>query len=117
VPITELMAADRIEKLVERTRKGGAEIVGLLKQGSAFYAPSAAATAMTAGILRNEHRVLPVSAMLEGEYDISGVYAGVPAKLGTGGIEEIIELSLTDEESAALKKSADAVREVVAKLE
>jgi malate dehydrogenase len=116
VPITELMSAERIDALVDRTRKGGAEIVGLLKIGSAFYAPSASAVAMVSSILRDEKRILPSCCLLEGEYGLSDVFVGVPAKLGVNGIEQIYELTLTDDEKAALHTSAEAVRETVAKL-
>jgi len=109
VPITELMSQERIEALVERTRKGGAEIVGLLKVGSAFYAPSASVVSMVAAILRDEKRILPVCAKLEGEYGLNDVFAGVPAKLGAGGIEEIIELRLDPAEMKALRASAEKV--------
>ncbi len=114
IPITELIPADRIEAIVDRTRKGGAEIVGLLKTGSAFYAPSAAVTQMVASILRDEKRILPTCVQLTGEYGLDDVFVGVPAKLGSSGVEEVIELDLNDEEMAALHSSADAVRETVA---
>jgi len=117
VPVTELIAAKRLEEIVQRTRDGGAEIVGLLKTGSAFYAPSAAAAAMVAAVLRDEKRVTPVCALLEGEYGISGVFVGVPARLGRGGIEAVVELKLTEAESAALRRSAESVRSNCALLE
>jgi malate dehydrogenase len=117
VPINEFLPKEKIDKLVERARKGGIEIVNYLKTGSAFYAPSSAAVEMAEAIVRNNKRVLPCSAWLEGEYGISGVYCGVPVKLGKKGIERIIELDLTDEESAALKKSAEDVRGNIKKLE
>ncbi len=110
VPVTELIPAKQLDQIVQRTRDGGAEIVGLLKTGSAFYAPSAAAAAMVAAVLRDEKRVLPVCALLEGEYGLSGVFVGVPARLGLAGIEEIVELKLTEPESAALRRSAESVR-------
>jgi malate dehydrogenase len=110
VPVTELMPAERLEEIIRRTRDGGAEIVNLLKTGSAFYAPSAAAAAMVAAVLRDEKRVLPVCALLEGEYGLSGVFVGVPARLGLGGVEEIVELKLTEAESAALRRSAESVQ-------
>ena len=116
VPVTELMSAARIAALVERTRQGGAEIVGLLKAGSAFYAPSAASAAMVAAILRDEKRVLPVCTRLEGEYGLSDVFIGVPARLGGGGVEGVIELKLTPDELAALRGSAEKVRAACAKL-
>jgi malate dehydrogenase len=113
VPITEVMPKEKIDSLVERTVKGGGEIVSLLKTGSAFYAPAAAIAQMVDAINLNKKEILPCAAYLEGEYGISGVVVGVPVKLGKNGIEQIIELELTPEEDAALKKSADAVRELV----
>ncbi len=110
IPITELLPADRIEALVKRTRDGGAEIVNLLKSGSAFYAPSAAVAEMVDAILYDKHKILPCIAYLEGEYGIRGVYAGVPVKLGAMGIEEVVQYKLNEGEMAALQKSADAVR-------
>src|SRR3954471_23500720 len=112
VPLTKLVAADRIESMVERTRKGGGEIVNLLGT-SAWYAPGAAAAQMVTGIVLDEKRVLPCTAYLEGEYGIDGLYMGVPVVLGAGGIERILEVDLDDAEQEALAKSADAVREVV----
>jgi len=114
IPITELMDAATIEKLVQRTRQGGAEIVGLLKTGSAFYAPSAAAVQMAEAILKDKKQILPCAAYLEGEYGIHGVFVGVPCKLGARGIEDVIQVKLTADEQAALNKSADAVRQLVA---
>jgi len=114
IPLPQLMDAETIEALVERTRKGGGEIVGLLKTGSAFYAPAAAATQMVKSIVRNKKRILPCAAYLEGEYGIEGTFVGVPCKLGTNGIEEIIEIDLTDEELKALQHSADLVKEQLA---
>lgn len=115
VPLTELVDRDRIEAMVERTRKGGGEIVNLLGT-SAWYAPGAAAAQMVDAVVLDQKRVLPCTALLEGEYGIEGLYMGVPVKLGAGGIEEILELELTDGERAALDDSAAAVREVVAVL-
>src|SRR5213075_720310 len=112
VPLSQLVSADRIEAMVERTRKGGGEVVNLLGT-SAWYAPGAAVAQMVDSILLDQKRVLPCTALLEGEYGIDGLYMGVPVKLGAGGIEEIVELELTDDEQAALATSADAVREVV----
>jgi len=112
IPITELMTKERIDALVERTANGGAEIVKLLKTGSAYYAPSSAAVEMAEAILKDKKKILPCAAYLEGEYGIKDLFMGVPVKLGAGGIEEIIEISLTDEEKAALQKSADAVAEL-----
>jgi len=114
VPITELMEKSTIERLVQRTRDGGAEIVKYLKTGSAYYAPSAAVTEMTEAILKDKKKILPCAVYLEGEYGIKGLFVGVPAKLGAGGIEQVIEIKLSEEESAALKKSAGAVKELVA---
>jgi malate dehydrogenase len=113
VSITELLPKERVEAIVQRTRDGGAEIVKLLQSGSAFYAPSAASVEMVDSILLDQKRILPCAAYLEGEYGIDGLFVGVPVKLGSGGIEEIIELKLTDEEMADLNKSADSVRELV----
>jgi malate dehydrogenase len=112
VPLTKLVAADRIQAMVERTAKGGGEIVNLLGT-SAWYAPGAAAAQIVDAICLDEKRVLPCTAYLEGEYGIDGLYMGVPVKLGAGGIESIIELDLGDEERGLLDASADAVREVV----
>jgi len=113
IPITELLPRERIDALVKRTRDGGAEIVGLLKTGSAYYAPSAATVEMVEAIFKDKKKILPCAAYLEGEYGISGSYVGVPVKLGKSGVEEIIQIKLTPEENAALKKSADAVKELV----
>ncbi|HQK99699.1 MAG TPA: malate dehydrogenase [Smithellaceae bacterium] len=113
VPITELMAPDRIESLVARTRNGGAEIVGLLKTGSAYYAPASAAVEMAESILKDKKKILPCAAYLEGEYGLSGLFVGVPVKLGRNGIEQIVQLHLSAMESAALQKSAAAVKELV----
>jgi len=112
IPITEMMAPDRIEALVERTRNGGAEIVGLLKTGSAYYAPASAAVEMAESILKDKKKILPCAAYLQGEYGQQDLFIGVPVKLGAGGIEEVIEITLTDEEKQALQKSADAVQEL-----
>ena len=110
VPVTELIPQKRLGEIVQRTRDGGAEIVSLLKTGSAFYAPSASAAAMAAAILRDEKRILPVCALLQGEYGLSDVFVGVPAKLGAGGVEAVIELKLVKEEMEALRRSAEMVR-------
>jgi malate dehydrogenase len=114
IPMTELLPKDRVDAILERTVKGGAEIVGLLKTGSAYYAPSAAAVQMVEAIVFDRKKILPCAAYLEGEYGINGAYVGVPVKLGASGIEQIIELKLTEEESAALKRSVEAVKELVA---
>ena len=116
IPLTKLVAADRIEAMVERTRKGGGEIVELLGT-SAWYAPGAAAAQMVDAICLDQKRVLPCTAYLEGEYGIEGLYMGVPVKLGAGGVEEIVELDLTDAERAELDASSAAVREVVGVLQ
>jgi malate dehydrogenase len=113
IPITDLLDADTLAKIVQRTRDGGAEIVKLLGSGSAFYAPSAAVVEMVDAILNDKKKILPCAAYLEGEYGINGLYVGVPCKLGAKGIEQIFEVKLTPEDSAALKKSADAVHELV----
>ena len=112
IPITELIPADRLAAIVQRTRDGGAEIVKHLKTGSAYYAPSAAATEMVEAILKDKKTIVPCAAYLQGEYGIEGYYIGVPCKLGAAGLEQIIEIKLTPEEDAALKKSADAVKEL-----
>ncbi len=112
IPITELIEKTRLEALVQRTRDGGAEIVKYLKTGSAYYAPSAAATEMVEAILKDKKKILPCAAYLQGEYGISGLYVGVPVKLGSKGIEQIIEIKLTPEEKAGLDKSAAAVKEL-----
>jgi malate dehydrogenase len=113
IPITDLLPKDTIDAIVERTVKGGAEIVSLLKTGSAYYAPSAATVQMVEAILFDKKKILPCSAYLEGEYGITGAYVGIPAKLGSNGVEQVIQLKLTEEESAALRRSADAVLELV----
>jgi malate dehydrogenase len=114
IPITELLSKERIDAIVQRTRDGGAEIVKHLKTGSAYYAPSAAAVEMAEAILKDKKKVLPCAAYLQGEYGINGYYIGVPCKLGAGGLEKIVEIKLTDEEHAALKRSAEAVKELCA---
>ena len=111
VPITELLPKDKIEALVKRTRDGGAEIVALLKSGSAFYAPGAAVTHMVEAILKDKHRLLPCAVYAQGEYGLKDVYVGLPAVLSRQGVQKIVELKLSPEESAALKKSADSIKE------
>ena len=113
VPLPNLIPADRLAQIVQRTRDGGAEIVNLLKQGSAYYAPSASVLQMIESILLDKKMIMPCSVYLEGEYGISGLFVGVPAKLGAGGVEQVIELSLTDSERAQLQRSADSVKELV----
>ena len=114
IPLETLIEKDRLDEIVERTRKGGGEIVNLLGNGSAYYAPAASLTVMAEAILKDQRRVLPSIAYLEGEYGYSDIYLGVPTVLGGSGIEEIIELDLTDEEKSALDKSADSVKNVLA---
>jgi malate dehydrogenase len=116
IPITDLLPKDRIEALVTRTANGGAEIVNLLKTGSAFYAPGASVVEMVEAILKDKKKILPCAAYLEGEYGIRGLYVGVPVKLGRRGIEQIIEITLTQDENAALQRSAAAVKELTDKL-
>ncbi|MBI5246022.1 MAG: malate dehydrogenase [Elusimicrobia bacterium] len=116
IAITELLSKEKIEAINQRTRDGGAEIVKLLKTGSAYYAPSAAAAEMVESILKDKRKILPCAALLEGEYGVDGVFVGVPCKLGLRGIESIIQLNLTVEERAALLKSAGAVKELVGAL-
>ena len=112
IPITELMPQERIDALVDRTANGGAEIVGLLKTGSAFYAPASSAVEMAESILKDRKKILPCAALLQGEYGYQELFIGVPVKLGAGGVEEIIEIKLTDAEKTALDKSAAAVEEL-----
>ena len=113
IPLTDLMDQATLDRLVDRTRNGGAEIVKYLKTGSAYYAPSAAAVEMAESILKDKKKVLPCVRYLEGEYGINGLFVGVPGKLGARGLEQIYELKLTAEETAMLQKSAGAVRELV----
>ena len=113
IPLPELLPKDKLDAIITRTRKGGGEIVALLKTGSAYYAPSAAVAEMAEAILQDKKKILPCAAYLEGEYGINGLFVGVPVKLGARGIEQIIEIKLTAEEKAALDKSAASVRELV----
>ena len=113
VPITELLPADKVEAICKRTANGGAEIVGYLKTGSAYYAPSASTAEMVEAVLKDKHKILPSCCYLEGEFGIKGLYVGVPAQLGSKGVEKIWEIKLTDTENAALQKSAAAVKELV----
>jgi malate dehydrogenase len=113
VPITQLIAPERLERIVERTRKGGAEIVGLLKTGSAYYAPAAATAQMVEAVVRDKKRLVPAAAYCDQEYGVGGYYVGVPVILGAGGVERIIEIDLSDPEQAALKRSIKAVKELV----
>jgi malate dehydrogenase len=114
IPITELIPKDRLDAIVQRTRDGGAEIVKHLKTGSAYYAPSAAAVEMVEAILKDKKKIVPCAVYLQGEYGIEGYFIGVPCKLGAAGLEQIVEIKLTAEEDAALKKSAEAVKELCA---
>ena len=112
--ITQLIASDRLDSIVERTRKGGAEIVGLLKTGSAYYAPAAASAQMVEAVVRDKKRLVPCAAYCDSEYGVGGYFVGVPVILGGSGVEKIVELSLLPDEKAALDKSIEAVRELVA---
>ena len=113
VPVTQLMERGRLDAIIERTRRGGEEIVRFLRTGSAFYAPSAAIAEMVDAILLDKKRILPAAALLEGEYGIDGLFVGVPVKLGAGGVEQVIEIQLDDGEMRSLRRSADAVRELI----
>ena len=113
IPLPHLLPADAVARIVERTRKGGGEIVAYLKSGSAYYAPSAAILEMVDAILKDKKKILPCSAYLDGEYGVDGLFLGVPVKLGRSGIEQILEVELTENEAAALARSADAVRELI----
>jgi malate dehydrogenase len=113
IPIPDLMPQERIDALVERTRKGGGEIVSLLKTGSAFYAPSAAAVQMAESILKDQKRILPCAAYCDKEYGVGGYFVGVPVMLGAGGVEKVIEIQLTPTEKAAFDNSVAAVKELV----
>jgi len=115
IPITELMSSERIDAVVERTRNGGAEIVALLKTGSAYYAPSAASFEMVEAILLDRKKILPCSVYLTGEYGVNKVFAGVPVKLGSGGMEQVVEIRLNDDERAAFMRSVEAVKAGCAK--
>jgi malate dehydrogenase len=116
IPVSHFIPRDRLEEIIDRTRKGGAEIVGFLKTGSAYYAPAAATTQMVESIVLDKKRILPSAAWLEGEYGMEGLFLGVPCKLGRNGLEQIIEVELTEDERAALGRSADAVRETMTAL-
>jgi len=112
IPVTDLMPTAQLEAIIQHTRSGGAEIVNLLKTGSAYYAPSAAAVEMVDAIFGDRKKILPCAAYLEGEYGIHGLFAGVPVKLGARGIEQIVEIKLTPEEQVALERSAASVKEL-----
>jgi len=114
IPVLQLIDSARLEEIVDRTRKGGAEIVSLLKTGSAYYAPAAATTQMVEAIVRDKKRLIPCAALCDQEYGVGGYYVGVPVVLGSAGVERIVELKLTDEEQAAFQKSVDSVKELVA---
>jgi malate dehydrogenase len=116
IPLPELLPKEKIEAIVKRTRDGGAEIVGLLKTGGAYYAPAAGVVEMIEAILKDKKKILPCAAYLDGQYGVKGLYVGVPVKLGRGGVEQVIEIKLTPEEDGAFKKSVAAVRELVEKL-
>ena len=116
IPVTELLPKDVLEKIVTRTANGGAEIVSLLKTGSAYYAPSSAVVEMVEAIIKDKKKILPCAVYLEGEYGINGLFVGVPIKIGAGGVEEIIQINLTTEERAALQKSAASVQELITML-
>lgn len=117
IPVQEIISEKRLNEIIQRTRDGGAEIVKLLKTASAFYAPSAAIVDMVEAIIKDKKKILPCAALCEGEYGIQGLFVGVPVKLGAGGVEEIIEIRLDEEESEALKRSADAVKELCSKID
>jgi len=114
IPVTQLMDRATLDAIVDRTRNGGAEIVKHLKTGSAYYAPSAGAVQMVEAIVHDQRRILPCAAWLEGEYGMSGLYLGVPCKLGRGGLQQVVQVELTDAERAALEQSAQAVRDPMA---
>ncbi len=117
IPVSQLIESSRLEEIVDRTRKGGAEIVGLLKTGSAYYAPAAATAQMVEAVVRDKKRLIPCAAYCDKEYGVGGYYVGVPVILGTNGVEKIVELKLTDSEQAAFTKSVDAVKELVAAMD
>ncbi len=113
IPITKLLPEERVDAIIERTRKGGGEIVSLLKTGSAYYAPGLAVAEMVEAIVKNKHKILPCAAYLEGEYGMTDTFVGVPIQLGRKGMEKIVEIELTEDEKAALESSAEAVRELI----
>lgn len=117
IPLNEILPPERLEAIVERTRKGGGEIVSLLKKGSAYYAPAAAITQMVDAILKNKHLVVPAAAYMQGEYGLEGIFFGVPAQLGRKGVEKVYEYQLDEVERAALEQSAEAVKESIATME
>ena len=113
IPVLQMIDKGRLDEIVDRTRKGGAEIVGLLKTGSAYYAPAAASAQMAEAIIKDKKRLIPCAAYCDKEYGVGGFYVGVPVVLGSGGVEKIVELSLTEDEQAAFQHSVDAVKELV----
>ena len=113
IPVTQLISKERLDEIVDRARKGGAEIVGLLKTGSAFYAPAAACAQMVEAIVKDKKRVIPCAAYCEEQYGVGGYYVGVPIVLGSGGVEKVIEIDLTEDERAAFQNSIDAVKGLV----
>lgn len=117
IPVNEMIGKERLDEIIQRTRDGGAEIVKLLKTGSAFYAPSAAIVDMVESIIKDKKKILPCAALCDGEYGIQGLFVGVPVKLGAGGVEEIIEIKLDEDESEALKRSGEAVKELCDKID
>jgi len=117
VPLNEILLPDRLDAIVERTRKGGGEIVSLLKQGSAYYAPAAAITQMVEAILKNKHLIVPAAAYMQGEYGLEGIFFGVPTQLGRTGVEKVIEYQLNETEKDALQQSAQAVKESIKALQ
>lgn len=117
IPVTQLIESSRLEEIVDRTRKGGAEIVSLLKTGSAYYAPAAACAQMVEAVVRDKKRVIPVAALCQDEYGVGGYYVGVPVVMGSDGVEKIIELNLTDQETSAFNHSVDAVKSLVATMD
>ena len=117
IPLNKMLSAERLESIVNRTRKGGGEIVGLLKTGSAYYAPAAAITQMVDAVLKDKHLVVPAAAYLQGQYGLNDIFFGVPTQLGHKGVERVLEYELNDEEKAALQKSAQGVKENIAKLQ
>lgn len=117
IPVTELIAKDKLDAIVDRTRKGGAEIVGLLKTGSAYYAPAAATVQMAEAIIKDKKRILPCAAYCDKEYGVGGYFVGVPCMLGTGGVEKVVELKLTDDEQKMFRASVDHVKELVSWVE
>ena len=117
IPITQLIDSTRLEEIVDRTRKGGAEIVSLLKTGSAYYAPAAACAQMVEAVVKDKKRVIPVAALCDEEYGVGGYYVGVPVIMGSDGVEKVIELSLTEKETSDFQNSVDAVKQLVATMD